>query len=54
MEKGLKLLTLNQVMEITGLSRITLFRQIKKGELPAKKFGKQWFVKEETLKEIFG
>jgi len=54
MNGSLNLLTLGQVMEITKLSRITLFRQIKKGKLPAKKFGKQWFVKKETLQEIFG
>ena len=50
----LNLVTLTKVMEITGLSRVTLCRQIKKGKLPAKKFGKQWFVKQEVLQEIFG
>ena len=53
MNSILDLLTLNQVMKITGLSKVTLFRQIKKGKLPAKKFGKQWFVRKEVLEEIF-
>ena len=44
---------LNEVMKITGLSRITFYRQIKKGVLPAKKFGKQWFIKKETLNKVF-
>ena len=53
MKEDFKLLRLSEVMQITGLSRFTLYRQMKKGVLPAKKFGKHWFVNEKDLKKIF-
>ena len=53
MEVG-KLLKLSEVAEILRVSRATVLRLIKTGQLRAIKVGKQWRVPEEALKALIG
>lgn len=41
-----KLLTLNEVAEYLRVSKLTVWRYIKAGKLPAYKFGRDWRIKE--------
>ncbi|MDP2624692.1 MAG: excisionase family DNA-binding protein [Candidatus Peregrinibacteria bacterium] len=38
-----------QAAELLGVSRITVFKKIKSGEIPAKKVGKNYIIKREDL-----
>lgn len=45
-ELGAKLLTIKEVLEIAGVSRFTLYKDIKSGKVPAVHFGKNVRIKE--------
>lgn len=53
MEVG-KLLKLSEVAEILRVSRATVLKLIKSGQLRAIKVGKQWRIPEEALKALVG
>ena len=44
--------TLSDLIEILGVSRVTLHKYIKQGKLRAFKLGNQWRVTEEELKKF--
>jgi len=46
-------LTVEEVAKKLKLSKITIYRMLKKGELPAVKFGKVWRVSGKKLSEMF-
>lgn len=45
------MLTTQEVAEWFGVNPMTIYRKVKKGELPAIKFGKQWLFPEDALNE---
>lgn len=47
------LLTVAQVAELLGISRIAVFKRIQKGELPAQKYGRFYLIDKKNLPNIF-
>jgi len=47
------LLTVAQVAELLGISRIAVFKRIQKGELPAQKYGRLYLIDKKDLPNIF-
>ena len=50
--EDLKLLTLEEVAEIIGIQRRTIYNYIKEGKLKAVRIGKYWRVKQEDIKDF--
>lgn len=46
------LLTVAQVAQLLGVSRIAVFHRIKKGQLPAKKYGRMYLVNKSDLPDV--
>lgn len=46
-----KLLSVKEVAEWFGVNPMTIYRKVKKGEIPAIKFGKNWLFPEDKLME---
>jgi len=44
----------SEIAEILGISRVAVFKKIKKGEIKAKRFGRLWLIKDEELRNILG
>lgn len=44
----------SELAEILGISRVAVFKKIKKGEIKAKRFGRLWLVKDNQLRNILG
>jgi len=44
----------SEIAEILGISRVAVFKKIKKGEIKAKRFGRFWLIKDKELKNILG
>ena len=44
-----KYITTSQAAQILGLSRIAVFKKIKRGELPASKIGRNYIIERESL-----
>ena len=47
-----KLLTLEEVSEVVGISTVSIRKWIREGKLKAKKIGPRYYVSEENLKEF--
>ena len=48
-----QLLTVPQVASLLGISRIAVFKRIKKGQLIAQKYGRNYLVSKHELPDIF-
>lgn len=46
-----KLLTINEITAILKVSKLTVYRYIKSGKLPAYKMGRDYRIKEEEFKK---
>ena len=44
----------SELAEILGISRVAVFKKIKKGEIKAKRFGRFWLIKDKELRNILG
>lgn len=44
----------SELAEILGVSRVAIFKKIKKGEIKAKRFGRFWLIKNNELRNILG
>jgi len=44
----------SELAEILGISRVAVFKKIKKGEIKAKRFGRFWLIKDNELRNILG
>ncbi len=44
MKKEIKYLSTSEVADILGISRVAVFKKIKKGVIPAKKIGRNYLV----------
>ena len=47
------LLSLPQAARITGYSRVEMFRKVKRGEIPARRIGRSYFVQRANLGPIY-
>lgn len=49
-----KYLTVPQLAKLLGVSRITIYKRVKKGQIPATKVGKTYIITDETVTSILG
>ena len=47
-----EVLTPREAAEYLGISKVTLYKLLNSGEIPAKKIGKQWRISKTILDEI--
>ena len=47
-------ITVPMLAKILGVSRITIYRHVKKGDIPARKVGKTYIITDQTVKDILG
>lgn len=52
--ENIKLYTVKELHQATGIAVETYRRWIREGRLPAKKVGKTWMITEETVRQFFG
>lgn len=52
--ENIKMYTVKELHQATGIAVETYRRWIREGRLPAKKVGKVWMVTEETVRQFFG
>jgi len=48
-----EILTLEEFAKIMKVSKITIYRMIKNGQVPAVKFGKSWRINQTIIKDLF-
>jgi excisionase family DNA binding protein len=48
-----EILTLEEFAKIMKVSKITIYRMIKSGQIPAVKFGKSWRINQTIIKDLF-
>lgn len=48
-----EILTLEEFAQIMKVSKITVYRMIKNGQVPAVKFGKSWRINNTIIKDLF-
>jgi excisionase family DNA binding protein len=46
--------SVSELAKILGISRVAVFKKIKKGEIKAKRFGRFWLIKDKELRNILG
>lgn len=46
--------SVSELAQILGISRVAVFKKIKKGEIKAKRFGRFWLTKDKELRNILG
>lgn len=46
--------SVSELAQILGISRVAVFKKIKKGKIKAKRFGRFWLTKDEELRNILG
>jgi excisionase family DNA binding protein len=49
-----KFITIPELAKILGVSRITIYKRVKKGEIPAMKIGKTYVITDQTIADILG
>lgn len=47
-------ITIQQLAKLLGVSRIAIFKRVKKGQIPAVKIGKTYMITDKTVNEILG
>jgi excisionase family DNA binding protein len=47
-------LTIPQLARMLGLSRIAVYRRVKKGQIPAVRAGRTYIITDETVRAILG
>ena len=47
-------ITIPQLAKLLGVSRIAIFKRVKKGQIPAVKIGKTYMITDKTVNEILG
>jgi len=48
-----EILTIEEFAQIMKVSKITVYRMIKSGQIPAVKFGKSWRINKVTINNLF-
>jgi len=49
-----KYVTIPKLADLLGLSRIAVYKRVKKGQIPATKIGKTYLITDQTVTEILG
>ena len=49
-----KYITIPQLAELLGVSRIAVYNRVKKGEIPATKIGRTYVITDKTIASILG
>jgi excisionase family DNA binding protein len=52
-DKKFDLLSIPQAAQVMGLSRIEVYRKVKRGEIPAQRLGRNYFVLRKDLGQIY-
>ncbi|MDP2983763.1 MAG: helix-turn-helix domain-containing protein [Candidatus Latescibacter sp.] len=47
-------ITIPELAKLLGVSRITIYNRVKKGEILAEKIGRIYIITDETIREILG
>ena len=50
----MKFLSIEQVAKITGFGAWTVRKWAREGKIPARKFGREWRVREDSLRDFEG
>lgn len=53
MSKG-EFITIPELAKYLGVSRITIYNRVKKGQIPATKAGNTYVITDKTMREILG
>lgn len=53
MVKG-KYITIPQLAELLGISRVAVYRKVKKGQIPAEKVGRVYVISDRVITSILG
>ena len=51
---GEKFLTIPQLAELLGVSRITIYNRVKKGQIPATRVGRSYIINDKIIAQIMG
>jgi excisionase family DNA binding protein len=49
-----KYITIPELAKLLGVSRIAIYKRVKKGEIPATKIGRTYVITDQTIAEILG
>jgi len=49
-----KYITIPKLAELLGISRIAVYKRVKKGQIPAAKIGKTYVITDQTVAEVLG
>ena len=49
-----KYITVPRLAELLGVSRIAIYKRVRKGQIPATKIGKTYVITDQTVKKILG
>ena len=49
-----KYITIPQFAKLTGLSRIAIYKKVKKGHIPAIRIGRNYAITEQTVAQVLG
>ena len=49
-----KYITIPELAKLLGVSRITIFNRVKKGQIPSTKIGRTYAITDETVANILG
>lgn len=49
-----KLVTIPELAELMGVSRIAIYNKVKKGQIPATKIGRTYVITDRTISNILG
>jgi excisionase family DNA binding protein len=49
-----KYITIPELAKLLGVSRIAIYKRVKKGQIPATKIGRTYVITDQTIAEILG
>jgi len=49
-----KYITIPKLAKLLGVSRIAVYRRVKKGQIPAVRIGRTYVITDQTVKDILG
>ncbi|OGP83006.1 MAG: hypothetical protein A2Z08_04540 [Deltaproteobacteria bacterium RBG_16_54_11] len=49
-----KYITIPELAKLLGVSRIAVYKRVKKGQIPAEKIGKTYVITDRTIADILG
>ena len=47
-------MTIPELARLLGLSRIAVYRRVKKGQIPARRIGRTYVITDRTIRDILG